>query len=313
MKYDIIGDIHGCAKSLISLLVKLGYQKKNGIYQQQGYKVIFLGDFIDRGPYQSEVINIVRPMIDNDYALSVMGNHEYNAITYASVDAENKDYLRKHNVKNDRQHKAFLAAYPFNSTDYHEVIEWFKTLPLWLELDSLRVVHACWDFNCIQKLEKETTHQLLNAHLLNESSNEGTWQFDAIETLLKGKELPLPEGSKGFKDKDGNPRHNIRIQWWDKNVSTYHDAFIGPESAKSHIPKDKINGDHLIDYHHDDKPVFLGHYWLEGEIKSLASNIACLDYSVAKPEGNARLVAYRFEGEQTLTNSHFIWVNRQEN
>ena len=78
MKYDIIGDIHGCAKSLISLLVKLGYQKKNGIHQQQGYKVIFLGDFIDRGPYQREVINIVRPMIDNDYALSVMGNHEYN-------------------------------------------------------------------------------------------------------------------------------------------------------------------------------------------------------------------------------------------
>jgi hypothetical protein len=75
MKYDIIGDTHGCAKSLISLLVKMGYQKKNGVYQQQGHNMIFLGDFIYRGPYQSEVINIVRPMIDNGYALSVMDNH----------------------------------------------------------------------------------------------------------------------------------------------------------------------------------------------------------------------------------------------
>jgi hypothetical protein len=24
-------------------------------------------------------------------------------------------------------------------------LEWFRTLPIWLDLDGLRVVHACWD------------------------------------------------------------------------------------------------------------------------------------------------------------------------
>ena len=42
--------------------------------------VIFLGDFIDRGPHQREVIEIDRQMIEAGTAQSVMGNHEFNAI-----------------------------------------------------------------------------------------------------------------------------------------------------------------------------------------------------------------------------------------
>jgi hypothetical protein len=49
---------------------------------------------------------------------------------------------------------------------------------------------------------------------------------------------------------------------------------------------------------------------MEGEPVPLAPNIACLDYSVAKPGG--RLVAYRWDGEQTLSREKFIWVDREE-
>ena len=80
--YDLIGDIHGQADELTQLLELLSYKKKNNIWQHQNRKVIFLGDFVDRGDKQKEVINIVRPMIDKGFALSVMGNHEYNAIAY---------------------------------------------------------------------------------------------------------------------------------------------------------------------------------------------------------------------------------------
>lgn len=31
--YDIIGDIHGCANTLIRLLEQMGYRKVNGVYQ----------------------------------------------------------------------------------------------------------------------------------------------------------------------------------------------------------------------------------------------------------------------------------------
>lgn len=57
---------------------------------------------------------------------------------------------------------------------------------------------------------------------------------------------------------------------------------------------DNISGDYLIDYPHDEKPVFLGHYWMKVDIQPLAENITCLDLSVADAkDSNARLVAYR--------------------
>ena len=138
---------------------------------------------------------------------------------------------------------------------------------------------------------------------------EGNWAFEAIETLLKGKEIPLKDGAS-FNDKDGNTRHNIRVRWWDQAATTYKSAFMGPESARTHIPDDEIIGDHLITYGHHEPPVFLGHYWMEGEPAPLADNIACLDYSVAKPGG--KLVAYRWDGEKTLHKNKFISVERVE-
>ncbi|HYQ71489.1 MAG TPA: metallophosphoesterase, partial [Gammaproteobacteria bacterium] len=137
----------------------------------------------------------------------------------------------------------------------------------------------------------------------------GSWQFKAMETLLKGKEIPLQPGVS-FSDKDGNLRRHIRVRWWDRAATTYRSAFMGPESARSHIPDDDIAGDHLVEYAYDAPPVFLGHYWMEGDPEPLADNIACLDYSVAKPGG--KLVAYRWNGERRLLRQSFVSVARRE-
>jgi hypothetical protein len=306
MKYDIIGDVHGCSKTLEILLLKLGYRRDaDGIYKQPNRTVIFLGDFIDRGPYQREVIAIVRPMIESGAAKAVMGNHEYNAIAYATTDENLGDYLRAHTEKNVRQHRAFLDAYDGDPTTYVDVIEWFKTLPLWLDLGDIRIIHACWDKDLIRKIGSP----VLTDELLHASCNKSHWQYKAIETILKGKEIPLPDGHV-FHDKDGNPRHDIRVRWWDQSAGTYLQAYMGPESARTQIPDDEIAGDHLIEYSHALPPVFLGHYWLEGTPKLLASNIACTDYSVAKPGG--KLVAYRWDGERSLENDKFVAVARAE-
>lgn len=306
--YDIIGDIHGCAKSLTVLLGKLGYKAIDGVYQHAEHQAVFLGDFIDRGPFQREVIDIVRPMIDLGFAQSVMGNHEYNAIAYATENKNNTDYLRKHNPKNDKQHQAFLDAYSFKSRDYLEVIEWSKTLPLWLELEGVRVIHACWDPEMIEYIQTETGGNYLTDEFLHRSCNKKTKAYKAIETILKGKEILLPEGQY-FHDKDGNIRHEIRVAWWN-HATNYREAYLGPEHARTHIPDDKIEGDHLIVYSPDQPPVFLGHYWMEDEPKLLAPNIVCTDYSVAKPGG--KLVAYQWNPEETLDKDKFVTVDRIE-
>ena len=87
--YDLIGDIHGYATELKALLTKMDYEEIDGVWQHPERKVIFLGDFVDRGPEQIETVNIARNMVENGQALAVMGNHEFNAVAWATPDPEN--------------------------------------------------------------------------------------------------------------------------------------------------------------------------------------------------------------------------------
>lgn len=83
--YDLIGDIHGHANDLIGLLKQLGYSMVGGCYRHPDRQVIFLGDFVDRGCNQQKVLQIVMPMVKKKAALALMGNHEFNALAFHTV------------------------------------------------------------------------------------------------------------------------------------------------------------------------------------------------------------------------------------
>ena len=106
-KYDIIGDIHGYATTLKTLLITLGYNEQGGAYRHPERQVIFLGDFIDRGPEIRETLETVRAMVDGGSALAVMGNHEFNALAYHAPDGQGY-YLRKHTPEKIEQHRATM-------------------------------------------------------------------------------------------------------------------------------------------------------------------------------------------------------------
>ena len=88
--YDIIGDIHGHADALESLLQKMDYQKKSGAYAHPERKVIFLGDFLDRGPKISQVLETVYPMLESGSAKSVM-----TSTLVSIIDLVMKSVMRK--------------------------------------------------------------------------------------------------------------------------------------------------------------------------------------------------------------------------
>ncbi|MEA3250586.1 MAG: metallophosphoesterase [Pseudomonadota bacterium] len=211
--YDLIGDIHGYATPLKHLLTKLGYTERDGVWQHSERKVIFLGDFADRGPEQVETVRTARAMVEAGQALAVMGNHEFNAVAWAT---ENPDasgqYLRSHIDKHRRQHQAYLDQVTEGSALHREHIAWFKTLPLYLDLDGLRVIHACWHPPSLDVLKGYTDAQhRIQSDAWPALCRKGTAPYDALETALKGLEVPLPEGAEFF-DKDGNPRHHIRTR-----------------------------------------------------------------------------------------------------
>ncbi|GAF62648.1 calcineurin-like phosphoesterase [Psychrobacter sp. JCM 18903] len=61
-------------------------------------------------------LEIVFAMLDANVADAIMGNHEYNALAFATLDPDNSSqYLRSHNDIHTRQHAAFLAEIAFGS------------------------------------------------------------------------------------------------------------------------------------------------------------------------------------------------------
>ncbi len=71
--FDIVGDIHGCASELETLLAKLGYT--DGVHPE-GRTAVFVGDLVDRGPDSPGVLRRVMSMVKSGNALCVPGNHE---------------------------------------------------------------------------------------------------------------------------------------------------------------------------------------------------------------------------------------------
>ena len=76
--FDIIGDVHGCASELETLLEKLGYARDAaGVYRHPlGRQVVFVGDLADRGPRSAEVLRMAMAMQKAGGAWCVCGNHD---------------------------------------------------------------------------------------------------------------------------------------------------------------------------------------------------------------------------------------------
>ena len=306
--YDLIGDIHGYAAELKALLTKMDYREIDGVWQHPDERqVIFLGDFVDRGPKQVETVQIAKAMVDKGKALAVMGNHEYNAVAWATPDPEQKgEHLRAHTEKNQSQHQEFLDQVGEGSELHKCFIDWFKTLPIYLDLPKLRVVHACWHPEYLNKIAQYTDDEnRLLSDAWEQASRKDSEAYDAIETLLKGLEIPLPEGHY-FLDKEKNKRTDVRAKWWQTEKLTYRDLAMVPGSEIDKIPHDPVEA-HILPGYDGKKPVFVGHYWRTGEPAPLSEHIACLDYSVAGDHGG-KLCAYRFAGESNLSAEKFIWV-----
>ncbi|MGI4871953.1 MAG: metallophosphoesterase [Janthinobacterium lividum] len=303
--FDLIGDIHGHADELRALLHHLGYRSDaTGTFRHpENRQVIFLGDYIDRGPKIRETLQLVRGMVAGGAALAIMGNHEYNALAYAAPDGKD-GFLRSHNKVHTEQHQATLAAFtaPELQAEWQDCLDWFYTLPLALELPGLRAVHACWDPRHLDYLRQQLPDLRLTPDFLRRASYAGR-EADAVEITLKGREVTLPQGLD-FEDKGGHSRTKMRVRWWtDPATATYDTYYLEDLAQLRGQPVDLAGVD--LNYYQDETPVFFGHYWLKGEPQLLQPHAVCLDYSVAK---GGKLVGYRWDGEQVLSADKLVWV-----
>ena len=302
--YDLIGDIHGCADELVALLRGMGYRESAGAFRHPERTALFVGDFLDRGPRIREALRLVRDMLEAGSALAVLGNHEWNHFAYAFPDPDLPgEFLRRRTPRNRKQVAATMAQVAAGELASH--LDFFRRLPLWLDLGELRVVHACWDEVALAVIsEALARHGGLDDAFLIEGSNPESLLYAALEIALKGKEIELPPGVTFF-DKDGETRERARVRWYEPpahhSIATYTlPHFHGIPAAP--LPA-KVRAE-ARPYPSGAPPVFFGHYWLEASAPSpLAPNVVCLDYSVAK---GGFLCAYRWPGEGAIDETRFV-------
>ena len=296
--YDVIGDVHGHAAKLENLLGRMGYSDSSGVWRHPRRTAVFVGDLIDRGPEQLATVAIARRMIEAGSAQAVMGNHEFNAIAW-------RHGWREQSTKNQAQHHAFLAEASEGSTKHHEIVDWFETLPLWLELDGLRVIHACWNDQSQAALGGSS---VLTRDALHAGATKGTAEYAAVEILLKGPEIPLPP-EYFYRDKNRHIRKEARYRWWTTGPITLRNraelpsnSITASDEAHPGFPDTEIPPPLPVDVYNG-PPVIYGHYWQTGTPALTSPNTACVDYSAGN---DGPLVAYRWTGESTLSNENFI-------
>jgi hypothetical protein len=314
--FDIIGDVHGCASKLEELLRRLGYRARAGAYRHPERTAVFVGDLIDRGPQQLETVDLVRRMVDSGTACMVLGNHELNALGWVTPDpARPGEFLRRRlggkGEVHYAQHRVFLEQVGEGSPRHREALSWFRTLPLVLDLGSIRVAHACWDRDSVERLTAAAPRDgVLSEEWLVALFDKSTPLGEAMQVVVKGPEYALKE-EHAYLDKDGNPRHKARHAWWSPEGSGMGRALVLPGGSLrlDGTPHPGFPDDPLltppVPAYQDRVPAFFGHYWFTGDPAPLSDALACVDYSAVK---GGPLVAYRFSGEPTLRRENFLSV-----
>jgi hypothetical protein len=295
--YDIIGDIHGHAPELHALLETLGYRNASGAHSHpEGRKVIFLGDFIDRGPKIREVLETVRAMVDAGQALAILGNHEVNAMRFHTKGGDG-EFLRPHTGTNIKQQQATADQFP-DTAEWTGWIEWFAGLPLSLDLGGLRAVHACWDSMAIAEMNGIGR---LEGAPLEKYSRKGTPGYDTISRIVNGPEALLPEGCK-HETADGTMRVEFRVKWWlDLDGLNSREAIFPNDPRVPELPPRDVP---RTGYPTDAPPTFFGHYAQKDATPApVRANLACLDYGTGK---GGFLCAYRWDGETAMDPAKFV-------
>jgi len=262
-----IGDIHGQYKKLLKLLEHLSFDLDDIESNVGNTQLVFMGNLIDSAPGfegdQLSLLQLVESLVDHHKAYCLMGNHEFNAIGWAT-ELRPGEWARRHTVHHFMEHQSFLAMLGEDAEQYLYWINWFKKRPFFIDFDAVSAVHACWDEQVLNAIEPylNDDNSLKEEYWVN-AFDPNHALFSLCETLLKGPEYPLPKG-QSFIDGAGSIGTPKRAEWWRAYEQLGHNI----------------------------KPVVVGHYSLSGLPEAKSKNVICVDYNAA--EADNPLVSYQF-------------------
>jgi len=155
-RFFVVGDIHGCARELESLLAALGLVKDD--------TVAFIGDYIDRGPESRAVVDMMLALRARADVATVFlkGNHEDMCLAYLGRAGQWGEAwrmngggatLRSYAVSPQATGAEAAAAIPASHVDF------FAGLALRHVVDDFLLVHA--GIRPLRALEAQESEDLL--------------------------------------------------------------------------------------------------------------------------------------------------------
>lgn len=266
---DVIGDVHGEIGALRALLAHLGY--RDGVHPE-GRRLVFLGDLTDRGPDSPAVVDLVASLLARGLAQCAMGNHELN-ILLGKERHGNGWYYGKREVLDRSGHivPQVLADEAVRSRAF----ELFAHLPLVLEREDLRIVHACWDAAAVEQVRSETdaisVYRRCEAAIV-EDLDERNVVDPIARSLAKQNGNPVKVLTSGLEGRAAKPfyaggkmRDEGRARWWDE----YADGVC---CVCGHYWRTSLPGEDVEEFFDPARPfAALGN-----------GRVLCIDYSVGK-------------------------------
>lgn len=171
MKYYAIADLHGRYDLLMEAV--------NKIYEHAGsgdYKIITLGDYIDRGPDSKKIIDYL--MGTGDRFVSLQGNHEAMMVETISTPLMPSWWVGN---GGDSTLKSYgWGGEPYSMYCYEVVpkahLKWMKDLPFFYETEKQLFVHAGIPQNGMNLPPKNERHFEQMQWMLYSKDDSGGWK-----------------------------------------------------------------------------------------------------------------------------------------
>jgi serine/threonine protein phosphatase 1 len=192
----IIGDVHGHYEGLMALFEAIAPSTNDQVY--------FLGDLIDRGPQSAQVVNFVQ---QNLYTC-LLGNHEQ-----LMLDAFPNGYAFTPALQAwiSSGGKSTIISYGDDLKRMLDDVEWLKTLPSYLDLGDLWLVHA--GVHPLKSLDSQTNHDFC---WIRQEFHASTQPYFTNKLIITGHTIT-------FTFKDVAPGELVQGSGWlDIDTGAYH-------------------------------------------------------------------------------------------
>ena len=186
----IVGDVHGCVDHLAVLLDRIDTDIARSDTPAQ---VVFVGDYIDRGPDSADVVRFVFEMAQDfpEMVVTLAGNHEQMLLDFLA-DPSGKSGRRwlRHGglqtlasfgvgkgVTGDSVSAALLfdAAGDLQEAMGADMVNWLRSLPTSWKSGTLWVVHAAADPSLSMEAQSDTVLKWGHGAFLSEERLDGQW------------------------------------------------------------------------------------------------------------------------------------------